>query len=151
LAAHGLLYQPDYHHHDAAADTAGNDLTDDRADVQAARSSHGGSLSAATHQRAYDLRSHSAADDADNRVADGSEVILLQCRAGKADLFPGRQLGTILGVITIGSGVGSAAGAWTAGWIFDVSGSYRLAFILSIIAYICGCIAFWALRRPPTR
>jgi len=71
--------------------------------------------------------------------------------AKTADLFPGRQLGTILGVITIGSGVGSAAGAWTAGWIFDVSGSYRLAFILSIIAYICGCIAFWALRRPPVR
>jgi MFS family permease len=71
--------------------------------------------------------------------------------AKTADLFPGRQLGTILGVITIGSGVGSAAGSWAAGWIFDLSGSYRLAFILSIIAYVCGCIAFWALRRPPTR
>ena len=71
--------------------------------------------------------------------------------AKTADLFPGRQLGTILGVITIGSGIGSAAGAWAAGWIFDLSGSYRLAFILSIIAYVCGCIAFWALRRPPTR
>ena len=71
--------------------------------------------------------------------------------AKTADLFPGRQLGTIVGVITIGSGIGSAAGAWAAGWIFDVSGSYRLAFILSIIAYVCGCIAFWALRRPPTR
>jgi MFS family permease len=71
--------------------------------------------------------------------------------AKTADLFPGRQLGTILGVITIGSGIGSAAGAWAAGWIFDLSGSYRLAFILSIAAYVCGCIAFWALRRPPRR
>jgi MFS family permease len=71
--------------------------------------------------------------------------------AKTADLFPGRQLGTILGVITIGSGIGSAAGSWAAGWIFDLSGSYRLAFILSIAAYICGCIAFWALRRPPAR
>ena len=67
------------------------------------------------------------------------------------DLFPGRQLGTILGVITIGSGIGSAAGSWAAGWIFDLSGSYELAFILSIISYACGCIAFWALRRPPAR
>ena len=71
--------------------------------------------------------------------------------AKTADLFPGRQLGTILGVITIGSGIGSAAGSWAAGWIFDLSGSYELAFILSIAAYACGCVAFWALRRPPAR
>ena len=71
--------------------------------------------------------------------------------AKTADLFPGRQLGTILGVITIGSGIGSAVGSWAAGWIFDLSGSYELAFILSIISYACGCIAFWALRRPSAR
>ncbi len=71
--------------------------------------------------------------------------------AKTADLFPGRQLGTILGVITIGSGIGSAAGSWAAGWIFDLSGSYELAFSLSIASYACGCIAFWALRRPPAR
>jgi MFS family permease len=71
--------------------------------------------------------------------------------AKTADLFPGRQLGTILGVITIGSGIGSAVGSWAAGWIFDISGSYELAFILSIASYTCGCIAFWALRRPPAR
>jgi MFS family permease len=69
--------------------------------------------------------------------------------AKTADLFPGGRLGTILGVITIGSGIGSAVGSWAAGWIFDLSGSYRLAFMLSIAAYICGCVAFWALRRPP--
>jgi MFS family permease len=71
--------------------------------------------------------------------------------AKTADLFPGAQLGSILGVITIGSGVGSALGSWGAGYIFDISGSYELAFILSIIAYLCGVVAFWALRRPPVR
>jgi MFS family permease len=70
--------------------------------------------------------------------------------AKTADLFPGAQLGTILGVITIGSGIGSAAGSWAAGWIFDLSGSYHLAFLLSIAAYLCGCAAFWGLRRPPS-
>ena len=69
--------------------------------------------------------------------------------AKTADLFPGGRLGTILGVITIGSGIGSAVGSWAAGWIFDLSGSYRFAFLLSIAAYLCGCIAFWALRGPP--
>ena len=71
--------------------------------------------------------------------------------AKTADLFPGRQLGTILGVITIGSGLGAALGSWGAGWIFDISGSYRLAFALSILSYGCGVVAFWALRRPPVR
>jgi MFS family permease len=71
--------------------------------------------------------------------------------AKTADLFPGPQLGTILGVITIGSGVGSALGSWGAGLIFDLSGGYRLAFILSIVSYAAGVIAFWALRRPPVK
>ena len=71
--------------------------------------------------------------------------------AKTADLFPGAQLGAILGVITIGSGLGAAIGSWGAGWIFDATGSYRVAFSLSIAAYLCGIVAFWALRRPPVR
>ncbi|HWN56323.1 MAG TPA: MFS transporter, partial [Methylomirabilota bacterium] len=69
--------------------------------------------------------------------------------AKTADLFPGRHLGAILGVITIGTGIGSAVGAWAAGWIHDVTGSYRVAFLLSIASYLGGCMAFWALRHPP--
>jgi MFS family permease len=68
--------------------------------------------------------------------------------AKTADLFPGPRLGTILGVITIGTGIGSAFGAWAAGFVFDRTGSYHVAFGLSIAAYATGCIAFWALRRP---
>ncbi len=69
--------------------------------------------------------------------------------AKTADLFPGPRLGTILGAITIGTGVGSAAGSWLAGWSFDVTGSYHVAFGLSIFFYVCGGVAFWLLRRPP--
>jgi MFS family permease len=71
--------------------------------------------------------------------------------AKTADLFPGSHLGIILGVITVGTGIGSAVGAWAAGFIFDVFGSYRIAFLTSIASYLVGCVAFWALRRPPTR
>jgi nitrate/nitrite transporter NarK len=69
--------------------------------------------------------------------------------AKTADLFQGRHLGAILGVISIGTGIGAAVGAWASGLIFDLSGSYRLAFILSIASYLAGCVAFWFLRRPP--
>lgn len=68
--------------------------------------------------------------------------------AKTADLFPGPQLGTILGAITIGTGLGSALGSWLAGWSFDLTGSYRMAFSLSIFFYTCGSVAFWLLRRP---
>src|SRR5262245_4242916 len=71
--------------------------------------------------------------------------------AKTADLFPGPQLGTILGAITMGTGVGSALGSWLAGFTFDVTGSYRVAFTLSIIFYACGSVAFWLLRRPAAR
>jgi MFS family permease len=68
--------------------------------------------------------------------------------AKTADLFQGRHLGAILGAISIGTGIGAAVGAWASGLIFDVSGSYRLAFLLSIVSYLAGCVAFWFLRRP---
>ena len=55
----------------------------------------------------------------------------------------------ILGAITIGTGIGAASGAWMAGWIFDLTGSYHVAFGLSIFFYACGGVAFWLLRRPP--
>ena len=45
--------------------------------------------------------------------------------------------------------VALGGGAWASGLIFDLSGSYRLAFQLSIAAYALGCVAFWMLRRPP--
>lgn len=68
--------------------------------------------------------------------------------AKTADLFSGPRLGTILGVITMGSGLGAAIGSWGAGFLHDLTGSYRLAFWLSISAYAAGAVAFWALRTP---
>lgn len=71
--------------------------------------------------------------------------------AKTADLFGGPRLGTILGVITVGSGLGAGIGSWAAGFLFDVTGSYRLVFWLSIAAYAAGSVAFWALRKPVQR
>jgi MFS family permease len=68
--------------------------------------------------------------------------------AKTADLFGGPRLGTILGLITIGSGLGAGLGAWGAGFLFDLTGSYQLAFMLSIAAYATGACVFWSLRKP---
>ncbi len=67
--------------------------------------------------------------------------------AKSADLFQGRRLGLIFGVISIGTGIGSSVGTWVSGWIFDVFGSYQLSFVLSIVSYLAGCVLFWRLRR----
>lgn len=68
--------------------------------------------------------------------------------AKTADLFPGPNLGSILGAITIGTGIGAALGSWAAGALFDLTGTYRVAFTLSIVAYALGAVTFWGLRRP---
>lgn len=41
-----------------------------------------------------------------------------------SDRFSGKNLGTILGLLDLGFGLGSAAGPWWAGWMFDRYGSY---------------------------
>jgi MFS family permease len=55
-----------------------------------------------------------------------------------SDRFQGQHFGSILGIGLFGSATGSALGPWLAGHIFDVTGSYGLAFTL---AGICGVIA----------
>jgi len=48
-----------------------------------------------------------------------------------ADLFQGRSFGLIYGVTEAVVGLGSAIGPWLAGFIFDWTESYRLAFLVA--------------------
>lgn len=64
-----------------------------------------------------------------------------------ADLFPGPSFGTIFGLISIGHGLGGALGPWFGGYIYDLVGSYRPAFLVALGA-LCGVIAcFWVATR----
>jgi MFS family permease len=69
--------------------------------------------------------------------------------AATADLFPGKQLGTILGVLEAGYGLGGALGAFAAGYLFDVLGHYVVSFtlVLSAIAFSCAGLWLAAPRR----
>ncbi len=44
--------------------------------------------------------------------------------AAVSDQFAGKNLGTILGLLDLGFGLGSALGPWWAGWMFDRYGNY---------------------------
>ena len=48
-----------------------------------------------------------------------------------ADLFQGRSFGLIYGVNEAVLGVGSALGPWLGGFVFDVTGSYRIALLIA--------------------
>ena len=63
-----------------------------------------------------------------------------------AALFGLRSHGLILGVINLGVTTGGAVGPFIAGYIFDVTGSYQLAFLVSAVASIIGFILAVMLR-----
>lgn len=63
--------------------------------------------------------------------------------AAAADVFMGRRFGSIYGTLGIGNGLGSAGGAWSAGYIFDVTGSYFLAFGVAAVASVLSVAAMW--------
>jgi MFS family permease len=72
-----------------------------------------------------------------------------------AALFSGGGLGAVYGAISMGLGLGAAVGSWTAGLLYDLSGSYLAVFALSITASLLALSQFWlvpALRtgRRPT-
>ena len=64
-----------------------------------------------------------------------------------ADLYPGRHLGTIYGLISIGHGIGGALGPWYGGYVYDQVGAYKPAFVLALISLlgVIGC--FWVATR----
>jgi MFS family permease len=64
-----------------------------------------------------------------------------------ADLYRGRTYGTVLGVITLGNRLGSAVGPWLGGAIYDLTGSYRIAFGVSIAAITIAAGALAAAGR----
>ena len=52
--------------------------------------------------------------------------------------FAGPNLGVIFGAMTLGHGSGGAVGPWLAGWLFDVTGSYRWVFLYATAAALLG-------------
>jgi MFS family permease len=70
-----------------------------------------------------------------------------------SDLFPGRRFGAIYGYLSIGNGIGGAIGPWFAGAVFDVTGSYRVAFLIATLFCVAGSACFWLAqpRRTPRR
>jgi MFS family permease len=59
------------------------------------------------------------------------------------DLFAGRHLGVILGAAQGGGGLGGFVGPFLGGWLFDVTGSYQIAFVVAALAIAVSAVAAW--------
>jgi MFS family permease len=63
--------------------------------------------------------------------------------AGVADIFYGRHLGGIMGLLLAGMGVGGIIGPWFGGFTYDISGNYTNAFIFGMVCFALSGVAFW--------
>lgn len=66
------------------------------------------------------------------------------------DLFGGPRFATIFGMLHFCTSLGGAIGAWGAGWLFDVSGSYAVALVTGAVMAAGAPALLWfvAPRRP---
>ena len=78
----------------------------------------------------------------------GARGPIITAMAG--DLFGGRHFGVIYGALSVSNGLGAALGPWIAGLMHDLTGSYRLAFLFSVVCSVMGSACFW-LAAPAHR
>ena len=67
--------------------------------------------------------------------------------AAVSDQFAGKNLGTILGTLDLGFGLGSALGPWWAGWMFDRYGSYGGVILGVALGVVLTGFALWTATR----
>ena len=68
-----------------------------------------------------------------------------------ADLFHGSQFGKIFGLLSIALGLGGAMSTWIMGKIFDVTASYKIAFMMSLTACVSVVLLFGLSSRGARR
>jgi MFS family permease len=62
--------------------------------------------------------------------------------ASAMSIFHGKRVGTIMGAVSIGQGIGSALGSWTGGLLHDWSQSYDLVFAFALVSVVLGMTPF---------
>jgi MFS family permease len=67
-----------------------------------------------------------------------------------SQLFPGARFGAIYGFLSVGNGIGGGIAPWFGGVVHDLTGSYRIAFLVAVGFCAVGSACFW-LARPPRR
>jgi MFS family permease len=69
--------------------------------------------------------------------------------ASIGDLFGMRSLGSIMGTLVMWWSIGAAVGPAVGGYIFDVTGSYRLAFAIDAGVIVIAAFFFFLIKQKP--
>ena len=68
------------------------------------------------------------------------------------EYFSPREAGTRLGLVLMATLLGMALGGWMSGWIFDLTGSYRAAFLNGLGWNLVNVsIMTWLMQRSRSR
>ena len=62
-----------------------------------------------------------------------------------ADMFGVRFLSTLFGIAFLGHQIGSFFGAWYGGYVFDMTGSYGIVWVLCIVTSVIAAILCWPI------
>ena len=79
-----------------------------------------------------------------NGLSDGISGLLIGAKA--ADLYPPRMLGTVMGMMEVGRGIGIGLGPILAGLLFDLHGDYYWAFLISAALTTASVFLIWGVR-----
>ena len=74
-------------------------------------------------------------------LSEGVGGLLLGAKA--ADIYPPRMLGTVMGVLEAGRGIGIGTGPILAGVLFDLQGDYFIAFLISAGLTVVSIFLMW--------
>jgi MFS family permease len=77
-------------------------------------------------------------------LSDGISGIAVAAKA--ADLFPAATLGSAMGLVQAGRGVGIMVGPVLGGLLFDLQGDYVVAFSLAVTLVVVAIGFMWATR-----
>lgn len=74
-------------------------------------------------------------------LSEGVNGLVIGAKA--TDIFPANSLGTVMGLVEVGRGVGNAVGPVLGGLLFDLRGDYMLAFSLSMVLTSTSICSMW--------
>ena len=63
--------------------------------------------------------------------------------AKATDIIPFHTLGSVMGLVEVGRGIGIAVGPILGGFLFDITGNYTIAFTISILLTLASMVSIW--------
>ena len=76
-------------------------------------------------------------------LSEGVSGLVVAAKA--TDIYPVNSLGTVMGLVEVGRGVGIAVGPVLGGLLFDLRGDYALAFSLSMALTFASICSMWII------